>query len=117
MNKINLIFALVYSALIIYLGLSEPETFSVTSFEMNDKLAHFIFYFIFYFIWHNSFNYFFEKNALVYLFIFAFIFSIFIELGQKYLTLSRNAELLDIVSNLIGIQLAYLYFYFKKRNI
>ena len=61
-NKINLIFMLVYSALIIYLGLTESDSISITSFEMNDKLAHFIFYFIFYFIWHNSFNYFFEKK-------------------------------------------------------
>ena len=117
MNKINLIFALLYSTSIIFLGLSESETISITSFETNDKLAHFIFYFLFFIIWHNSFNYLFGKKALVYLFIFAFIFSIFIEIGQKYLTLSRNAELLDIVSNLIGIQLAYIYFKLKKRNI
>ena len=117
MNKINLISALGYSALIIYLGLSESETISVIDFQLNDKLAHFISYLLFYFLWHNFFNYVFEKKALIYLFIFAFIFSVFIELGQKYLTLSRHADLLDIVSNLIGIQLAYIYFKLKKRKI
>ena len=117
MSKINLIFALVYSALIIFLGLSESETITVEGLQLNDKLAHFISFLLFTFLWKNSFNYFFEKKALFYLFIFALILSIFIEFGQKYLTLSRNAELLDIVFNLLGILLAYIYFSLKERKI
>jgi|TARA_B110000503_G_scaffold57082_1_gene91387 VanZ family protein len=116
-SKINLIFALVYTALIVFLGLSESESISLVGLQLNDKLAHFISFLLFTFLWKNSFNYFIEKNALFYLFIFALIFSVFIELGQKYLTISRNAELLDIVFNLLGILLAYIYFSLKERKI
>jgi hypothetical protein len=117
-NKPNLIFALIYSALIIYLGLSESEVISsYSSFKINDKLVHLISYFLFYFLWHNPFNYLFNSKALFYLFIFSFAFGVFIELGQKYLTLTRNAEFLDIAYNLIGIQLAYIYSNLKERKI
>ena len=118
MNKPNLIFALIYSALIIYLGLSESEViFSYSSFQINDKLAHLISYLFFYFLWHNLFNHLFNTKGLIYLVIFSFFFGAFIELGQKYLTLTRNAEFSDIAYNLIGIQLAYIYFNLKKRKI
>jgi VanZ family protein len=116
-NSLNLIFAITISALIIYLGISESEQISIPNFYMNDKLVHLICYFFLYLVWHKPFVYFFNDNALIYLFIFSLTFSILIELGQKYLTLTRNAELLDIVFNWIGIQLAYIYFNLKKRKI
>ena len=117
MSKINLIFAFAYSALIIFLGLLESDSISRVGLQLNDKIAHFISFLLFTFLWKNSFTHFFKKKALLYLFIFALIFSVFIEIGQKYLTLSRNAELLDIVFNLLGILLAYIYFSLKERKI
>ena len=106
-----------YSALIIYLGLSESESISISNLDINDKLAHFFSYLFFYFLWHKPFINRFKDKAFTYLFIFALTFGILIELGQKYLTLTRSAEFLDLVFNLIGILLVHIYFNLKKRNI
>lgn len=117
MNKFSLIVALIYSALIIYLGLSESDSISISNFDVNDKLAHLLSFLLFYYLWYKSFvNWFYDKASL-YLFGFALIFGILIELGQKYLTDSRSAEFLDIVFNLIGILLVHIYFNLKKRKI
>ncbi len=117
MNKFNLIVALVYSALIIYLGLSESDSISIANFYINDKLAHFLSFLFFYFLWYKPFINWFNDKAFTYLFTFALTYGILIELGQKYLTLTRSAEFLDLVFNLIGILLAHRYFNLKKRKI
>ena len=117
MNKFSLIVALIYSALIIYLGLSESDSISISNFDVNDKLAHLLSFLFFYYLWHKTFVNWFNDKASLYLFGFALIFGILIELGQKYLTDSRSAEFLDIVFNLIGILLVHIYFNLKKRKI
>lgn len=117
MNKFSLIVALIYSALIIYLGLSESDSISISNFDVNDKLAHLLSFLLFYYLWHKTFVNWFDDKASLYLFGFALIFGILIELGQKYLTLTRSAEFLDLVFNLIGILLAQRYFNLKKRKI
>lgn len=116
MNNFNLIVALIYSALIIYLGLSESDDILTYNFRINDKLAHLLFYLVFYFLWQKTFVNWFNAKGLIYLFVFALTFGILIEIGQKYLTLTRSAEFLDIVFNLIGILLAYIYFNLKKKK-
>ena len=117
MNKFNLIFALAYSALIIYLGLSESDEILIYNFQIKDKLAHLLCYSVFYFLWKKTFVDWFNGNALNYLFVFALTFGILIEFGQKYLTLTRNPEFLDVVYNLIGILLVHIYFNLSKRKI
>jgi VanZ family protein len=116
-NRFNLIFALTYSALIIYLGLSESDQILIYNFQIKDKLAHLLCYLVFYLLWKNTFVNWFNGKALTYLFVFALTFGILIELGQKYLTLTRSAEFLDVVFNLIGILLVHIYFNLKKRKI
>ena len=81
MNKFNLIVALIYSALIIYLGLSESDSISFSNFRINDKLAHLLSYLFFYFLWQKIFVSWFNDKALAYLFVFALTFGILIELG------------------------------------
>ncbi|MDA9572560.1 VanZ family protein [Flavobacteriaceae bacterium] len=117
MNKFNLIVALIYSALIIYLGLSESDSIPISQFHINDKLAHLLSFLLFYFLWQKTFVNWFNEKASHYLFGFALIFGIIIELGQKYLTDTRSAEFLDLVFNLIGILLVHIYFNLKKRKI
>ena len=117
MNKFSLIVALIYSALIIYLGLSESDSISISNFHVNDKLAHLLSFLLFYYLWHKTFVNWFNDKASFYLFGFALIFGILIELGQKYLTDTRSAEFLDILFNLIGILLVHIYFNLKKRKI
>jgi VanZ family protein len=116
-NKFSLIVALIYSALIIYLGLSESDSISISNFDVNDKLAHLLSFLLFYYLWYKTFVNWFNDKASLYLLGFALIFGILIELGQKYLTDSRSAEFLDIVFNLIGILLVHIYFNLKKRKI
>jgi VanZ family protein len=116
-NKFSLIVALIYSALIIYLGLSESDSISISAFDVNDKIAHLLSFLLFYYLWHETFVNWFNDKASPYLFGFALIFGILIELGQKYLTDTRSAEFLDIVFNLIGILLVHIYFNLKKRKI
>jgi VanZ family protein len=116
-NKFSLIVALIYSALIIYLGLSESDSISISNFDVNDKLAHLLSFLLFYYLWYKTFVSWFNDKASLYLFGFALIFGILIELGQKYLTYTRSAEFLDIVFNLIGILLVHIYFNLKKRKI
>ena len=106
-----------YSALIIYLGLSISDSISIPNFQVNDKLAHLLSYILFYFLWHKTFVNWFEDKAYIYLFSFALIFGILIEMGQKYLTHTRSAEFLDLVFNLIGILIVHIYFNIKKRKI
>ena len=117
MNRFALIIAILFTVLIIYLGVAEAEKITITNFQINDKLVHMLIYALFYFLWHNPFVYFFNDNSLVYLFVFTLIFSSSIEIAQKYLTLTRSAEFMDIFFNIIGIVLAHTYFKLKKRNI
>lgn len=117
MKKFNLIIALIYSSLVIYLGLSESNSNLISNYHINDKIAHFLSFFLFYFLWRKTFIDWFENKAIIYLFFFALAFGILIEFGQNYLTNSRSAEFLDLVFNLLGVLLAHTYFNLKKRNI
>ena len=80
MNKFNLIVALIDSALIIYLGLSESDSIPISKFQINDKLAHLLSFLLFYFLWQKTFVNWFNEKASHYLFGFALIFGIIIEL-------------------------------------
>jgi VanZ family protein len=116
-NRFALIIAILFSVIVIYLGIAEADSININDLYMNDKLVHMFIYVLFYFVWYNSFLYFFKDKAKTYLFVFTLIFSSSIEIAQKYLTLTRNAEFMDIAFNVLGAVIAYTYFNIKKRII
>ena len=117
MNRFALIIAILFSVIVIYLGIAEADSINITDLQINDKLVHMFIYVLFYFVWYNSFLSFFKDKAMTYLFVFTLIFSSSIEIVQKFLTLTRNAEFMDIAFNVLGAVIAYTYFNFKKRII
>jgi len=90
------------------------------SVKFFDKFLHVTAYCLLTFSWlfafYKSLN-FQKKRALIVLVI--FIFGIIIEVLQGTLTISRQAETLDLFANLIGIVVAWLFFnlFFKENRM
>ena len=87
MNKFNLIVALIYSALIIYLGLSESDSIPISKFQINDKLAHLLSFLLFYFLWQKTFVNWFNAKGLIYLFVFQLKFQMLMQKQINWLML------------------------------
>jgi VanZ family protein len=73
-----------------------------------DKYVHFIFHFVFAFFW---FMYLYKNNlkpriAVQWVFAGSLIFGILIELAQAFFTVSRNADVYDVLANTMGALVA-----------
>ena len=90
------------------------------SVKFFDKFLHVSAYFLLTFSWMFSFYKslkFQKKRAFIVLVI--FVFGIIIEILQGALTISRQAETLDLIANLTGIVVAWLFFniFFKENRM
>lgn len=86
-----------------------------------DKLAHLGFHFGFTFLWFlyficqkKSTNYF--KIAIL-LFALSVAYGILIEWAQDYFTVTRKADIFDVISNVIGAFLGVFTVYYLKLRI
>jgi VanZ family protein len=109
-------FALGWTFLIAFLSLVSFVKMPSVSIPSKDKYAHFIFYFILTLSWMLSFK---EVNNKFLFKIMGVIvvYGIIIEVLQGKFTVSREADVYDVLANSLGVFVAYLGFPFIKRKV
>jgi VanZ family protein len=102
--------SLVYTMVLTYYSLkASPIPVKLPS--QSDKLLHALAYFVFTVLWFLSFKFTFSwnrKKSVVSTFILAVSFGILIEILQEQLTNYRQADVLDVLANIIGTVLAII---------
>ena len=83
----------------------------------DDKLYHILAYIVLTLVWYfaiesNRFN-----RKIAYLTVSAIAFGIVIEALQGKLTTHRVGDILDVVANVVGVLLALIYIFLKKKSI
>jgi len=102
--------AIIWTGVILLLSLENSKNIPQIEIPNIDKVIHFGFHFVFTILWFlylkKRFNSSKNLQLLAFTIIFSLIFGIAIELMQQYFTISRNADVLDILANLSGSFLA-----------
>lgn len=96
--------------------LEGPPDFGIS---FADKIFHSLVYFVLTFLWFYSliFHFKIEKGkAVLYASFISIIFGIIIEILQEVFTDTRQADLLDVVANSLGVVTATGLLALKKRN-
>ncbi|WP_165698024.1 VanZ family protein [Flavobacterium nackdongense] len=111
-KKVFLVAALFWSGVILFFCLENAKDIPQISLPYIDKFVHLVFHFVFTTLWFlyfkkrwNSSNY---SNSLILSFGFSLVFGISIELLQQYVTLTRSADVIDVLANTIGASLAII---------
>lgn len=111
--------AIVCTAFIIYLSLSDISAFPKMNVTHEDKIYHFTAYFVLNFLWLLAFirksSKFFSLFILISLGIISF--GIVIEITQELLTEIRVFDYYDILANSVGVIISYLMFDVLKKRI
>jgi VanZ family protein len=102
--------ALLWTGVVAYFCLIKSSEIPTIEIPNLDKCVHTFFHFVFTFVWFLFFRKQLQLNyitrPLLYSFLFSFLFGIGIEIGQKLMTTTRHADVLDVVANLVGATLA-----------
>ena len=105
-DKRLLFIAIIYSCLITVLFFIPSQDLPKTQLLEADKLVHILVYFILVNLWmlylYVSNDYHFEKKWIPILLLSILLYGIIIEIFQGLFTVSRSADILDVVSNLLG---------------
>ncbi|AWK04299.1 hypothetical protein HYN56_08645 [Flavobacterium crocinum] len=121
-KQLLLIWAIICSGIIAYLCLTDSGNLPVVNFPSLDKIVHFCFHFGFTISWIL----FFKKElkgkeaddykAYLISFIFSVFFGITIEILQNALTVTRAADISDVLANALGAFMAvFCAIAFKKQ--
>ena len=102
--------AVFWTGFILFLCLIKSSSLPQVSVQNVDKIVHVFLHFVFTSLWFLFFrkkvtdlsNY----RLLIYSLVGSFLFGIAIELMQQYFTITRSADVLDVLANLIGATLA-----------
>lgn len=109
--KFYLIVAIIWTGIITYFCLIKSSAIPGIANGL-DKIGHFSFHFgmvIFWFLYFNARKkHLFLKINLRNAFLLSLFYGIFLELGQKYLTTTRNADIKDVLANSVGGLMAIL---------
>ena len=104
--------ALSWSGLILVACLLPSNDIPQVNIPYLDKVIHSVFYFVFSSLWFlffkkklNSSN---NLKPLAVSFVFSVFFGIGIELIQKFFTVTRSADVFDVIANLFGASLAVI---------
>lgn len=104
--------ALFWTAFITFFCLIKSSSIPTIEFPFLDKLVHAFFYFVFTIVWFlfikMNFRFSTLNKPLAYSALFSFAFGVFIEIMQQYYTTTRQADILDVVFNVIGSLLSIL---------
>ncbi|MGL2962946.1 VanZ family protein [Flavobacterium sp. RSB2_4_14] len=111
--------ALSWTILVAFLCLvsfSKLPSFGISG---TDKYVHVTFHFVFtllwgYYSWLNQNKI--ELKKIVTIVFISFCFGILIEFLQEEFTLTRHADVFDVLANLLGAIIAFLVFVFIKQN-
>jgi VanZ family protein len=110
LKNIFLTAALFWTGIILFFCLENAKNIPSINILHLDKVIHLTFHFIFTILWFLYFKKKFKNsnnfNLLAITLFVSFVFGIVIELIQQYFTTTRNADVFDILANLIGAFLA-----------
>ena len=113
-DKRLLFIAIIYSCLITVLFFIPSQDLPKTQLLEADKIVHILVYFILVNLWmlylYVSNDYHFEKKWIPILLLSILLYGIIIEIFQGLFTVSRSADILDVVSNLLGSLLGIFFF-------
>lgn len=118
-NKIYNWLAVLWTFTIIVLCLESTNNLPKIKVKEIDKLVHACIHFVFTFLWFLTFinfklNF---KKAILCAFLFSMFFGISLEILQKLLTTTRQADILDVLANVAGAFLAvFLINYLERKN-
>ncbi|MDQ6527935.1 VanZ family protein [Flavobacterium sp. LHD-85] len=107
-KQLLLIWAIICSGIITYFCLTDSSNIPAVNFPSIDKIVHFCFHFGFTISWILFFKKELkgkdsdEYKAYLISFIFSVFFGITIEILQNALTVTRNADVTDILANALG---------------
>jgi VanZ family protein len=111
-KKIFLAAALFWTGVILFFCLENAKDIPQINIPYIDKVVHAIFHFVFTTLW---FLYFKKKlsssnivQPLTWSFVFSLLFGISIELMQQYITLTRSADVIDVLANTVGASLVVI---------
>lgn len=112
LKKIFLTAALFWTGVILFFCLENANNVPRIDIPYIDKVVHAIFHLVFTTLW---FLYFKKRisgsnnvKPLIWSFIFSLLFGISIELMQQYITLTRTADIIDVLANTVGASLAVI---------
>lgn len=80
--------------------------------KYKDKVVHFVFYFAFTLFWYKGLNK--KKEHLLKIAFIGFVYGIVIEIMQDVFTVSRHADIYDVLANSTGIVMAFFVCKFQK---
>ncbi len=119
-NKPLLLIAVLYSCLVTVLFLIPIGGFPKVGFTGTDKIVHILIHIILMISWLLYFyvkdGHRLQKRRVIIILAIIFLYGIIIELCQHLFTVSREADLLDLLANLTGAVLG-IFFFKKLRSI
>lgn len=120
-DKPLLLIAILYSCFISVLFFIPNQDLPKVQISALDKIAHSFIYFILVNVWllylyiKNGFQ-FYNKWALI-LLLSVLLYGIIIEISQGLLTISRSADIFDVLANLIGSLIGIYFFKLVKNKL
>lgn len=112
--------AICWTILVTFLSLVDSNYVPSVKIPNADKVVHFIFYFFFTIIWYLSFkgnNKGKHKNKILLISCMtSVIYGIVMEIFQTLFTMSRSADVKDVVANIIGSIAAVILYKYKNLN-
>ncbi|WP_395042991.1 VanZ family protein [Flavobacterium sp.] len=105
LNKKTFFFiAITWTAIITYLSLASLGTIGNTiKIPYKDKMVHFVFYFLFVIFWNLSQNNkLIHKKTTIIILLIAIFYGIIMEFFQYNFTISRHADVYDVLANSFG---------------
>lgn len=103
-NKYSFWTAFFWTLLILFLSFRSTSNIPNIDIPNIDKVVHFMFYFVFVFLWYRYLFYIKKtenKHAFL-LVLMAVVVGVLIELGQGCFTLTRQADVFDVIANSLG---------------
>jgi VanZ family protein len=116
--------ALLWSAIVFYLCLTDVKALPSVAMDGFDKLSHFIFHFVFSALWYSTFAAWKPENSIknrcVTVALFSFFYGVLIEFLQHFCTDGRQADWKDVLGNSMGaiafLTLLFLFLKIKKKK-
>ena len=109
-NKYYFWFAISWTLFIVIMCLISSANIPKIEISEADKYVHALIHILFTFLWFMSFLKFKIplNKSIFYAFVFSVSFGLLIEILQKTLTTTRQFDVFDIISNILGTVLSYI---------
>ncbi len=117
-NKIIVLFVAVgYSIILAVLSLISNDALPYFGTNYEDKIYHLLAYALLTFLWFKVFIKFKTRKPILLAFISSIVFGIIIEVLQGEFTVARDASIMDILANSIGVTIVSLILLMKNSTI